>query len=264
MSFFVAALWSIAALLTFDVAAVVLLAIRPDAVYDPISGALCQAFGFTAVLFFLLVVHEKERPLTYVLGFRRTSPWLALLAIGLGIALQVPLDLLSTLIEKAFPLSEQARSAMEQFLDVSTPGRRAALFVAAGLIGPIVEEVFFRGAILRQLRRAHPAGLTLLGVSLLFAGAHRDLRNALPDFLGGLAMGYVRILSGSVWPAILLHVSFNATSVALLIRSGPDGPPQGAARTGVAMAATLALLALFRAIAMRSARSADAREQDLA
>jgi uncharacterized protein len=264
MSFLVAAMWSIGALLAFDVAAMVLLAVRPAALFDPVSGALCQAFGFVGTLFFLVLVYEKERPLSQVLGFRRTNGWLPLLAIALGVALQAPLDLISGVTQKLFPLSEQARSAMEQFLDVSTLRRKIALLVAAALVGPVVEEVFFRGGIFRILRRTHSAGITLLGISLLFAGAHRDLRNALPDFLGGLAMGYVRTMSGSIWPAILLHVAFNATTVVLLVKDGLEAPSLGALPTAVAMALTLGLVALFRAIAVRSERCTQAREQDLA
>ena len=69
-------------------------------------------------------------------------------------------------------------------------------------------------------------------------------------------MGYVRILSGSIWPAILLHVAFNSTAVALVVRDGPDGPPLSLAKTGIAMVVTLGLLALFRTIAVRSQRCA--------
>jgi membrane protease YdiL (CAAX protease family) len=264
MSFFVAALWSIAALLAFDLVAIVLLAVRPAALYDPVSGALCQAFGFVGALFFLVLVYERERPLSQVLGFRRTNGWLPLLAVALGVALQAPLDLISSVTQKFFPLSDQTRSAMEQFLDVSTLRRKIALLVAAGLVGPVVEEVFFRGGIFRGLRRTHSAGITLLGISLLFAGAHRDLRNALPDFLGGLAMGYVRIMSGSIWPAILLHVAFNSTTVVLLVRDGPEAPPFSVVVNAVAMVSTLGLVALFRGIAVRSERCAQAREEDLA
>jgi len=263
MSFFVAALWSIAALLAFDLVALVLVSARPDALFDPVSGVLCQAFGFVGALFFLVLVYDKERPLSHVLGFRRTNAWLLLLALALGVALQAPLDMISSFTQKLFPLSDQARAAMDQFLDVTTLRRRMALLVAAGFIGPFVEEIFFRGGIFRNLRRTHSASITLIGISLLFAGAHRDLRNALPDFLCGLAMGYVRILSGSIWPAILLHVAFNSTTIALLVRDGPDGPPLSLAKTAIAMVLTLGLLALFRTIAVRSERCAQAREQDL-
>jgi membrane protease YdiL (CAAX protease family) len=264
MSFFVAALWSIAALFAFILTYGLLVAVSPGAMHDPMSGVLCQAAGFLGVLYVMLLVHEPGQPLSQVLGFRRTSAWLLLLALLLGVALQAPLDLIAGLTEKLFPLPEEARRDMEQFLDVSTMQRKIVLFVAAGLVGPVIEEVFFRGGILRSLRRVHPAGLTLIGVSLLFAGAHHDLRDALPDFLGGLAMGYVRIMSGSIWPAILVHVAFNSTAVALQIRYGPEGTPWNSLGVAACLVAILALTLGFRAVSVRSERCAEARAQDLA
>src|SRR6476660_9203306 len=132
MSFLVAALWSIAALLAFDLVALVLVSARPDALFDPLSGVLCQAFGFVGALFFMVLVYDKERPLSHVLGFRRTNAWLPLLGLALGVALQAPLDMISSFTQKLFPLSEQARAAMDQFLDVTTMRRKMVLLVAAG------------------------------------------------------------------------------------------------------------------------------------
>ena len=65
----------------FDLVALVLISARPDALFDPVSGVLCQAFGFVGTLFFLVLVYDKERPLSHVLGFRRTNAWLPLLAL---------------------------------------------------------------------------------------------------------------------------------------------------------------------------------------
>jgi membrane protease YdiL (CAAX protease family) len=263
MSFFVAALWSIAALFAFISTYMLVGAVNPAALYDPMSGVLCQAAGFLGVLYLMLLVHEPGQPLSQVLGFRRTNAWLLLLAVLLGVALQSPLDLIAGFTEKLFPLPEDVRRDLEQLFDVSTLQRKIVLFVAAGLVGPVIEEVFFRGGILRGLRRAHPAGLTLIGVSLLFAASHREAREALPAFLGGLAMGYVRMMSGSIWPAILVHVAFNSTSLALQIRYGPEGTPWNALAVAASLVAILALTLGFRAISVRSERCAEARAQDL-
>jgi membrane protease YdiL (CAAX protease family) len=130
-------------------------------------------------------------------------------------------------------------------------------------VGPIVEEIFFRGGLLRNLRRRHTAALTLLGTSLLFAAAHLNPRNFFPNLLGGLAMGYVRILSGSVWPAILLHAAFNSASAFVALRFGPDADLFNGPESVVALAATLVLIALYGAMANRSDRCAEARELDV-
>jgi membrane protease YdiL (CAAX protease family) len=264
MSFFVAALWSVGALSAFITTGMLLVSLSPGALHDPLSGVLCQAIGFLTVLYFMLLVHEPGQPLSQALGFRRTSVWLIIVAILIGVSLHGPLDMISALTEKAFPIPDETRRDMEQFLDVSTLQRKIGLLVAAGLVGPVVEEVFFRGGIYRSLRRVHPAAITLIGVSLLFAGAHHDWRNLLPDFLGGLAMGYVRIMSGSIWPAILVHAAFNSTTVGMLVRDGPEGTPLSLPVTAVSMVMVVGLTALFRAISVRSEKCAHARELDIA
>src|SRR5262249_2450695 len=139
---------------------------------------------------------------------------------------------------------------------------KIAIVLCAGLIAPIVEEMLFRGALFRGLRRQHPPWLTLVGVSLLFAAAHRDARNFLPDLLGGLAMGYVRGLAGSLWPAVVLHAAFNTVPVVFALRRGAEADMLTRPQNLAAVFASLGLLALYRAVALRSETCAQARAED--
>jgi membrane protease YdiL (CAAX protease family) len=120
----------------------------------------------------------------------------------------------------------------------------------------------FHGGIFRGLRRQHSATATVLGISLFFALAHREPRNFLPDLLGGLAMGYVRSVTGSLWPAILLHAAFNTTSAILTLVSGPEVDVLTPWQNVVAALASVALLALFGRIARRSEVCAAWRDAD--
>jgi membrane protease YdiL (CAAX protease family) len=263
MSFFVAAMWSVSArLLTTFIALVVISARHVDEL-DLVSLVLCQGVAFLATLYFVVLVHEPDRPLSDVLGLRRTRVSLCVVAAALGLALQGPLTLISDVIYKRYPLSDAELEHMRSMFTVSAAHQRVALVVAGGILGPVVEEIFFRGAILRSLRRVHTAGLTLFGTSLLFAAAHLDPRSFLPAFLGGLAMGYVRILSGSLWPAILLHAAFNSSSVMVAVTLGPEADALTRPQSLIAVAATLALVALYGTLALRSELCSEAREQDV-
>ncbi len=262
MSFFIAAIWSTSALLGLDLIAAILVSARPSGNFDLVSRVLCQALAFVSTLFFMVLVHDKERPLSEVLGLRRAHLGLCLLACVLGLALQGPLTLLSNAIYSRFPLPEEELTLLRELFDVKGAGQKIALVAAAGVVGPVVEEVFFRGGILSNLRRSHTSGLTLFGVSLLFAAAHRDWRAFFPDFVGGLAMGYVRITSGSLWPAILVHAAFNASSVVFALRAGPEADVLTRAQSLLATLATLVVLALYGTVARRSESCARAREQD--
>jgi membrane protease YdiL (CAAX protease family) len=263
MSFFAAAMWSTSALIGLDLMSQLLAAARSSERLDLVSGVLCQCIAFMGALFFMILKHDRDRPVNDVLGMRRTPVVLCLFALAIGIALHGPLTLISNAIISRFPHSQHEIETIRQLLSAPTTRHKIALFAAAGLLGPLVEEMFFRGAILRNLRRRHSSSLTLLGVSLLFAAAHLDLRNFLPDFLGGLAMGYARILSGSLWPAVLLHAAFNSGSVFVAVSAGPDADLFTVPESLAAVLATLALVGLYATVALRSELCAEARDLDV-
>lgn len=78
------------------------------------------------------------------------------------------------------------------------------------IIGPILEEIFFRGFILRTL--CDRAGLIFGSVvsAGLFAVLHMPWQNMIPVFILGLIINSMVIKSKSLWPAIGFHVLNNA------------------------------------------------------
>lgn len=78
------------------------------------------------------------------------------------------------------------------------------------LIAPFLEEIFFRGFILRTL--CDRAGL-LMGSILsagFFAVLHMPWANIIPVFILGLIINSIVIKSKSLWPAIGFHIFNNA------------------------------------------------------
>jgi membrane protease YdiL (CAAX protease family) len=263
MSFFVAAMWSVSASLLSTFLALVLMSARHSDRLDAVSHVLCLGVGYLVALYLVVLVHDPDRTLSDVLGLRKTRVSLCLVAAALGPVLYGPLTAFANAIDRQFPRPEAELENMRNLLDAPALHQKIALVVAVGLFGPFIEEIFFRGGLMRNLRRAHPSGLTLLGTSLLFAAAHLDPRFFFPVFLGGLAMGYVRILSGSIWPAFVLHAAFNSTSLLVDMVLGPDADPLTRPLVVASLAATLALVALFGRLALRSETCSEAREQDL-
>jgi len=262
MSFFVAAAWSILAVYGFLLLGALFASTHTPPHIDLVTGFLCAAIAFLVTLIFVTQIHEKDRPLTEVFGLRRPSVSLCLIAIALGLALQGPLSLITDAILRRFPLSaDEAAEYADQF-NVPLLHQKIATVVTAGLLGPLVEELFFRGALFRGLRRQHPLGLTLVGVSLLFAASHHEPRWFFPLFLAGLAIGYVRALAGSLWPGVLLHASYNTVAVVFGVRHGLDADMLTRSQNLAAAFASVGLLVLYRAVALRSETSAQARAED--
>jgi membrane protease YdiL (CAAX protease family) len=264
MSFFVAAMWSLLATLGFGFMLSVITAASGGTPPQVVSGILCQAVAYLATLLFFTLVHEKDRSLSEVFGLRRTSATLCLVAAALGVALAGPLNLLQDAIFQRYPLPEKEAQEWADALRAPLLHQKIAILVAVGVLAPFIEELFFRGALLRALRRRHPPGLTVIGVALLFAGAHVESRVYIPVFLAGLATGYVRILGGSLWPAIFLHGSFNTVDVIYDLVARPEVNPLSRAQNIAAAVASIALFVVYRALALRSDTCAQARAEDMA
>jgi len=264
MSFVTAAIWSVCAVAALDFfLALVMVSAGSVAGLDLVSRVLCEAAAFVTTLFFLTVVHERERPLRDVLGLRRPPIVLLLLATLLGMALQGPVNIITGFIYDRYPLSPEDIELLKKLFDVGALHQKIAIVVAAGVLGPAIEEMLFRGGMYGGLLRRHGALRTVLGIALLFALAHREPRNIVPDFLGGVAMGYLRWASGSIWPAVLLHAAFNTTSVVMALLYGPETDVMTRAQNLAALAATVVLLTVFAKLAARSELCMAARAADM-
>jgi membrane protease YdiL (CAAX protease family) len=92
-----------------------------------------------------------------------------------------------------------------------------ALLAGAVLIAPICEELFFRGFVLPGLLHELSPFWAVIVSAALFAIAHVDPSSFLPLFVIGLALGFVRLRSGSTWASISLHVLNNLLSSTVII-----------------------------------------------
>lgn len=94
------------------------------------------------------------------------------------------------------------------------------LFLAA-VVGPVAEEIFFRGLLYGSLRGRIGIGRALLLTAFLFACLHTDAVSFVPIFALGLLFGWVYEKTGSLAAPAAIHVLHNAGMlyVAFLIRT---------------------------------------------
>jgi membrane protease YdiL (CAAX protease family) len=113
-------------------------------------------------------------------------------------------------------------------LDVEGPARdltdRAGgalgivLLVLVVVVGaPIVEELFFRGLVLRSLERRFPAWVALVLTAALFALFHFEGIQTPALFVFGLVAGWLAQRQGRLGAAMLAHAGFNAVTVVVLL-----------------------------------------------
>jgi len=98
--------------------------------------------------------------------------------------------------------------------------RRALILVL--LLGPIAEELVFRGFLYPLLARSLGPWLGIVATAIPFAllhGAQSEWTWQLlvPIGVAGIVFGVVRYVSGSTVAAMLVHVGYNSTAVALYL-----------------------------------------------
>ena len=76
------------------------------------------------------------------------------------------------------------------------------------LLGPLAEELFFRGTILRRITRYGEVPALLVS-GLLFALYHCNVYQLFYAFGLGVLLGGICLKTGSVWPGFLLHAVIN-------------------------------------------------------
>lgn len=173
--------------------------------YSTAAGAVVQYALMLAIVLWI----AKGLPKRRLLALRRPVSWPR--AAGLGVAALVVVYLVSGVFAQfSDPGAEQglAPDAWEP----SRAGAFAANFVVVATLGPIVEELVYRGEGFTLLER-HGTWVATLGTGLLFGLAH-GLVVGLPILtLFGVALALVRLRTDSVYPPIVLHALFNAIAL---------------------------------------------------
>ncbi len=105
---------------------------------------------------------------------------------------------------------------MEQSFDILQSGWGGILAIA--IIGPVLEEILFRGAITRALLQQYNPTKAILISALLFGVFHINPAQILPAFLIGILLAWTYYKTGSLIPCILMHIFNNSLSVYLSIK----------------------------------------------
>lgn len=85
--------------------------------------------------------------------------------------------------------------------------------IYAVVIGPISEELIFRGVTLSYARREMPFFAANIFQAALFGLYHMNVIQGVYAFFIALFFGYVFFKTGSIFPTMLLHILFNAWGI---------------------------------------------------
>ena len=89
-----------------------------------------------------------------------------------------------------------------------------------GVLGPIAEEIFFRGFVLTSLIR--PLGNTraIVVESAIFSISHMSIGVLIPIFVSGLILSYLYLKTSSIWPSSIAHIAQNLIAISPYLKIG--------------------------------------------
>lgn len=189
---------------------------QPDTNALMVILTLLLAAGVTVVLVRRLWPTAWSHGAPPGLGLTRPGrPWFYLAAVILGLALPVAGGWLTRWLAQGHQVTQDVK----QVGGAASMLLRVPLALVVVSLGPLVEELLFRGALLSALLRRTSVGWSVAISSLLFACVHLPdlgfLWYAVPNLaLLAAALAWLRLRSGSLWPAVLAHGVNNALAVA--------------------------------------------------
>lgn len=110
-----------------------------------------------------------------------------------------------------------AKPAQDLADKVNGVGGSLLFMVVVGVIAPFAEELFFRGLVFRALEKRWNRWWALGLSSAAFAFTHFQLLQFLPLAAAGAVFGYLVIRTDRLGPAIVAHMAFNLSTVAVLL-----------------------------------------------
>jgi len=161
----------------------------------------------------LVALIARGLPRDEVFALRRPPSWPA--ALGLALLAYVVILVGAGLLLRALGATDEQGLTPQEW-DPSRAGGYAANFLAVALVGPIVEELVYRGAGMSLLARfGIPLSVVVTAVAF---GLGHGLRLALPALvLFGLVTALLRLRTRSVYPPMIVHCAFNATSLIVAV-----------------------------------------------
>lgn len=166
------------------------------------------------------VMHLKTSTYRDLMHPSPSSVWATFAFLVPPVLLLVPLvvfldfALIETL-QDIFPLSAWEEQAFANMVTDTLPA-----IVATCLIAPVVEEMLFRGILLRSFLNQYPRGIAIAYSALYFGVAHLNIYQFCLAFLLGLLLGWLFERSRSLIPCIALHMAVNGMVVVYAVLDG--------------------------------------------
>lgn len=180
-----------------------------EIIFNSVAGATIYALAILIVLGVPWLI-KKRRTTKEDLGIHRMPSWMDIVWTPPGFVVYLILTSLVTVFALYFlPFIDPAEAQDTGYATIATQFEYVLAFLSLVIVAPIAEEVLFRGYLFGKLRKHAPLWIAIGITSVLFALVHFQANVGLDVFALSIVLCLLRVVSGSLWPSILLHMVKN-------------------------------------------------------
>lgn len=186
-----------------------------DVVQLVYAVAIVVLFG----LWFYKIFHKES--VSYA-AQKKTVPALLLGLLLLAVGGQYLAELIYEIVAGMAPQAAQNYEEMIEYSGLDNPSLLGLIYGI--IVGPIAEELIFRGVMQHYLQKAVPFALANIIQATLFGIYHMNVMQGIYTGVIGLLFGYICYRGGNLWFSTIIHIIFNIFGFTNILFIAADNP----------------------------------------
>jgi membrane protease YdiL (CAAX protease family) len=159
---------------------------------------------------FSVLLHYKQLSYASLFHTSKASVVATMGTLALPILFIIPALILvvwaiEAVLVAAFPLAHWEQAMFERMMSGGLPSA-----ITVCLLAPVLEEMLFRGIVLRSFLHQYSRRGAIVGSAALFGLAHLNIYQFAVGLIVGCILGWLYERARSLWPCIFLHASYNS------------------------------------------------------
>lgn len=180
--------------------------------YSMVYQVIFSIIGFMVP--FLIAARFSKVKLSNIIPFKKAEKGTTLPFLLIGFGFLAIANMLSNIFSNVLRVLGISDFQMDLELPTGILGFLITV-LAVAVVPALVEEFAYRGVFLGLLEK-YGEGFSIIASAVMFGLMHGNLSQIPFAFMVGLVLGFIRVKSGSVVPAILLHFINNFVSVIMM------------------------------------------------
>lgn len=182
---------------------------------EAIGNVLVTAIIISGIISFFIywgITYLRKQKFFKVCNFKKVKFHYLIIALILGLTLNTINEYLLFQLLK-IDVFKEAFAKYMYLSEFITNTNIVIAILGVGIIGPIIEEVIFRGLIFNELRNIMPIPVVIVVQGMLFGIYHFNLLQFIYAALTGVLLGIIYVLTKSLWVPIFIHIVNNITAL---------------------------------------------------